>query len=156
MLSEKTFNVLEENDITVYNRTEQDGEFCRKIEFISDDGEHIIGAIWYDGTDNGFIDAFRCLADNFDADEHAEMWITKSGNKGIPEDIRALIDDAENIKSKLLAIADQLKGIDKKKQYYSVAVTVSSDEEIETFNFEMEAYSFEEAVEKLHIQLDVV
>ena len=156
MLSEKTFNVLEENDITVYNRTEQDGKFSRKIEFTSDEGECIIEAIWYDGTDNGFIDAFGCLADNFDADEHAEMWITKSGNNGVSEDVRALIDDAENVKSKLLAIADQLKGIDKKKQYYSVAVTVSSDEETKTFDFKMEAYSFEEAVEKLHIQLAVV
>lgn len=33
MLAEKTLNILEENNITVYNRTEQDGEFCCDIEF---------------------------------------------------------------------------------------------------------------------------
>lgn len=55
MLAEKTLNILEENNITVYNRTEQDGKFYRDIEFYSNADEDVIETVWYDGTDSGFI-----------------------------------------------------------------------------------------------------
>ena len=102
MLNEKTIAILEENDITVSERYEQDGEYYREIEFYSPEGEDVLETIWYDGTDDGFIEGFRQLADNFDADEHAEMWIDGRGKRGIPDSVRALIDDAENIKDTLL------------------------------------------------------
>lgn len=37
------------------------------------------------------------IADNFDADEHAEMWIEHRGQNGVPDSIRMLINDADAI-----------------------------------------------------------
>lgn len=155
MLAEKTLNILEENNITVYNRTEQDGEFCRDIEFYSNADEDVIETVWYDGTDSGFIEEFRQLANDFDADEHAEMWISHRGENGVPDDIRTLIDDAEGIKNKLLSVAEQLEEIIKEKRRYTVTVTISNGEEENTLTFETEAYSLEEATEEIQSQLDV-
>lgn len=155
MLTEKTLNILERNDIKIYNRTLQNGEFIRDIEFCSNADEDVIETVWYDGTDSGFIEAFQTLANDFNADEHAEMWIPHRGENGVPDDIRTLIDDAEGIKNKLLSVAEQLEGTAKEKHYYTVTVTISDGEEENTFDFETEAYSLEEATENIQRDLDV-
>ena len=59
MLSERTIEILENNDIKIYDRCDQDGEFTREIEFYSPEGEDVCECIFYDGTDEGFIKAFR-------------------------------------------------------------------------------------------------
>lgn len=155
MLNEKTISILEENDITVSERYEQDGEYYREIEFYSPEGEDVCETIWYDGTDDGFIEAFRQLADNFDADEHAEMWINNRDVSGVPDSVRALIDDAENIKDILLDVAEKLEGIEKELHNYKVTITIESTEEEETMDFYIEAESFEEAVENVRNELDI-
>lgn len=110
MLSEKTIEILENNDMRVYDRTEQDGSFLRDVEFWSSEGEDVCETIWYDGTDAGFIEAFKKNAEDFDADEHAEMWIEhRNSVNGVPKDIRVLIDDAEDIKKTLLSVANKLE-----------------------------------------------
>ena len=58
MLSEKTIEILENNDMKIYDRCEQDGEFIREIEFYSPEGEDVCECIFYDGTDESFIKAF--------------------------------------------------------------------------------------------------
>ena len=155
MLNEKTIAILEENDITVSERYEQDGEYYREIEFYSPEGEDVLETIWYDGTDDGFIEAFRQLADNFDADEHAEMWIDGRGKRGIPDSVRALIDDAENIKDTLLNVAEKLEGIEKELHNYKVTITIEGAEEEETMDFYIEAESFDAAVENVRNELDI-
>ena len=40
-INEKTIAILEENDITVSERYEQDGEYYREIEFYSPEGEDV-------------------------------------------------------------------------------------------------------------------
>ena len=109
MLSERIIEILENNDMYAYERSEQRGEFVREIEFYSPEGEDVIETIFYDGTDEGFIKAFRNNAKNFDADEHAEMWIEGRGKRGVPESVRDLITDAEWIKDTLLSVADELE-----------------------------------------------
>lgn len=109
MLNERTMNIFEENDITVHDREQQNGEFYREIEFYSNAGEDVIEIVWYDGTDEGFIKAFRQLADDFDVNDHAAMYIGDRGNHGIPDSVRELIDDAEEIKETLLTVADELE-----------------------------------------------
>ncbi len=52
------------------------------------------------------------MADDFDADEHAEMWIDLRGKRGVPDSIRVLINDADSIKEFLLKVADELEHID--------------------------------------------
>ena len=85
------------------------GEYTREIEFFSPEGEDVIECIWYDGTDEGFIKAFRENAEHFDPDEHAEIWVESRGKRGVPESIKDLIADAEWIKTTLLAVADELE-----------------------------------------------
>ena len=45
-------------------------------------------------------------AADFDADEHAEMWVEFRGKNGVPNSIRALIDDADAIQEMLDELAE--------------------------------------------------
>lgn len=110
MLSERTIEIFGNNEMKAYDRDKNsNGEYTRDIEFFSPEGEDVIECIWYDGTDEGFIKAFRENAEHFDPDEHAEMWVESRGTRGVPESIKDLIADAEWIKNTLLAVADELE-----------------------------------------------
>lgn len=53
-------------------------------------------------------------ANNFDADEHAEMWIENRHTvQGVPQSIRALIQDADDIQDMLDELADALNTLGK-------------------------------------------
>ena len=108
MLSQKTIDILKQHNIKLYDRTEDNGEFYREVEFFSDSGEDVYEVIWYDGTDDGFCKAFDKNADDFDPDDHAEMYVDRRGQRGIPNSIRTLIDDADGIKETLLTVAKEL------------------------------------------------
>lgn len=57
-----------------------------------------------------FIENVCRYAEDFDADEHAEMWIANMhSTRGVPQSIRALIDDADAIKEMLVELAKYLK-----------------------------------------------
>ncbi len=155
MLNERTMNIFEENDITVHDREQQNGEFYREIEFYSNAGEDVIEIVWYDGTEEGFIKAFRQLADDFDVNDHAAMYIGDRGNHGIPDSVRELIDDAEEIKETLLIVADELETVGRKKHTFNVSITVSNDEEEEVIDFEIDAYSLEDAIDSIRNDLDI-
>jgi hypothetical protein len=47
-------------------------------------------------------------ATDFDADEHAEMWVESRGKRGVPDSIRTLIDDADAIQEMLDELAAAL------------------------------------------------
>ena len=49
------------------------------------------------------------IADNFDADEHAEIWIEHRGKNGVPGSIRTLINDADAIQEMYNKLAHSLK-----------------------------------------------
>ena len=112
--------------------------------------------IFYDGTDESFIKAFRSNAENFDANEHAEMWIRNRGQVGgVPDSIWDLINDAEWIKKTLLAVADELEGKHKEKKLYKCTITITDGEQTEEQDFYVEAHSFEEATENIKADLDI-
>ena len=92
--------------------SEQNGQYYVEIENGSPLGEDIVETVWFDGTDIGFIEGVRELADSFDPEEHAEMWIEGRGKNGVPESIRDLLDDADAIKEMLNELADALENID--------------------------------------------
>lgn len=108
MLSKKTIEILEQHDITLHKREKQDGQFYREIEFYSDAGEDVIETIWYDGTNESFCRAFNKNADDFDPDDHAEMYVNMRGQQGVPDSIRTLIEDADGIKETLTTVAKEL------------------------------------------------
>lgn len=113
MLNKKITEVLENNEVTLSEKYEADNnEFCQEVEFYSNAGEDVVETVFYNGTSKNFIRAFREMADDFDADEHAEMWIESRGKRGVPDSIRALINDADNIKEFLSKVADELENID--------------------------------------------
>lgn len=47
-------------------------------------------------------------AENFDVDEHVELWINERGRNGVPATIRVLVEDAEWIKDRLLILAEEI------------------------------------------------
>lgn len=66
---------------------------------------------FYVETDN-FIENVREYADNFDPDEHAEMWVENMHSvSGVPQSIRTLIQDADDIKDMLYELAEALKDL---------------------------------------------
>ena len=55
-----------------------------------------------------FVRGVKEYAANFDADEHAELYVECRGQRGVPSSIRALIDDADAIQEMLTKLADAL------------------------------------------------
>lgn len=109
MLTERTIKILNDNDMTIYDRFKQGDEFVREVEFYSPEGEDVCEAIFYDGTDEGFIAAFAENARDFDADEHAKLWIENRNTvPGVPQNIQVLIQDAKAIRNKLLNVTELL------------------------------------------------
>ena len=107
-LSKRIIGILEDNDFGVCSIDEQGGEYCAEIETYSPAGEDVIVSLWYDGTSKDFVRAFVEYADDFDPDEHAEMWVDHRGEGGCPSSIRELIDDADAIKNTLMRVAEKL------------------------------------------------
>lgn len=108
-LNKKIISTLESSDFRVCSVYKHNGEVCAEIETFSPAGEDVIIAIWYDGTSKDFIQKFRGYAEDFDADEHAEMWVDSRGKNGVPSTIRELIEDADEIKSMLLDMSEKLE-----------------------------------------------
>ncbi len=56
-----------------------------------------------------FARSVKEYAEGFDADGHAEMWVENIHTvKGVPQSIRALIDDADAIKEMLTELSEQI------------------------------------------------
>lgn len=105
-LEQKYIDILEENgwSVSVYIA---DGRV--ELEKYSPAGEDFVIAVEMEN----FPSSVREYANDFDADEHAEMWIKARGKiKGIPESVRDLIDDADAIQEMLNKLADALEVVE--------------------------------------------
>ena len=78
------------------------------IENWSPAGENIVITLKTDDLPGSAMEEYE----NFDADEHAEMWIENRGKRGIPSSIRTLIDDADAIEGMLKELADRLAEVE--------------------------------------------
>lgn len=107
-LSEKVNDVLENNGWKLCSVEKQDGEYWAEIENWSPAGEDLVETIWFDGTSKGFCRAVAEYAADFDPDEHAELYVNMRGERGVPNSIRALINDADAIADMLDTLADEL------------------------------------------------
>lgn len=103
-LSEELIDILDVEDWHVYT-DEHSGDWCAEVSKYSPAGEDFVATIWYDGTDDGFINSFVDYAESFDAEEHAAMWIDGRGKNGVPDSIREILDDAEAIDAMLTDMA---------------------------------------------------
>lgn len=115
-LSEKIIEVLEAHDISlcgeISERTYNNDGYDVELETYSPEGEDVIIPLIYDGTEEDFIRQFERYAEDFDAEEHAEMWIEGRGKNGVPDSIKDLLEDAEWQKEMLLEVAKDLNGLD--------------------------------------------
>lgn len=119
-LSKRIEELLEKHDFSVCGeiseRYREKGQYDIDLETYSPEGEDVIVSLIYDGTEEDFIREFISYANNFDADEHAEMWVNSRGKDGVPDNIRDLLEDAEWIKDTLMEIAEELNNIDNEEE----------------------------------------
>ena len=108
-LNKKILSALDENDFRICGEDEQGGAFVVELEWYSPAGEDCLFSVYFDGTSRGFVRGFAQEAEDFDPDEHAELWIDHRGENGCPSSIRELIDDADAIKAELERMADLLR-----------------------------------------------
>lgn len=78
-----------------------DGDGNIELEKHSPAGEDFIITV----GEEGFVDNVKAYAASFDADEHAEMWISKRGKGGVPSSIREILEDAQAIDDMLRELA---------------------------------------------------
>lgn len=62
--------------------------------------------------DGDFVGQIEDYADNFDVDEHVEMWVEakKNGVSGVPS-ISDLVDDAKDIRDMLYELVNAVNGL---------------------------------------------
>lgn len=102
-LEQKYIDILEQNDWSISSYTD-DGRV--EVQKYSPAGEDFLMCVEVEN----FPESVREYANDFDADEHAEMWIETRGRvNGVPNSVRELIDDAEEIKKMLNELADVLE-----------------------------------------------
>ena len=94
-LNENIVRVFENNGFTVgepeYSNHHK--EYCVEINQSTDLGEDWWITLWYDGTDEDFIQKFETVVEYFDPDEEAEVYIDMRGKNGVPDSIRDILDD---------------------------------------------------------------
>lgn len=115
-LSQEVLNVLESHDFNISDITEQDGEYYLEIGQYTPEGEDWSECIWFDGTAKNFVDAVQARAENFDIDEEVEPYISMRGQRGVPNSISDLVEDAKWKYKKLDDLSDALKALDLKEE----------------------------------------
>lgn len=140
-LEQKYIDILEQNDWNVSSYTEDGRVEIGKYSPAGEDFSIIVEV-------ENFPESVREYANNFDADEHAEMWIEARGKvNGVPNSIRELIEDAEEIQEMLNELADTLvkdennkENLEELKQYkenYYYSVEDIAEQLIELSNLDM-------------------
>ena len=71
-LNDKVIEAVEKNNFSIHEVKKQGNEFYVEINQGTPLGEDWWEVIWFDGTDEGFINAVRERYNNFDVDEEAE------------------------------------------------------------------------------------
>ena len=94
-LNENIVRILEENNFNIGEITEQNGSYYIELSQYTPLGEDWYVVVWYDGTDEDFIDQFDQIYQNFDVDEELELFMECRGENGVPTSVRDLLEDQE-------------------------------------------------------------
>lgn len=113
-LNEKIIEAIENNGFCYSAVVEQDNGFYIELYQDTPAGEDWHVAIWFNGSNNGFINSFRRYSESFDVDEEAAIWIESRGGceRGIPKSIRVFVDDAEWKEERLQTLLKDLEDLD--------------------------------------------
>ena len=156
-LNNKVIRVLENKDFAVHKVEKQGDDFIVEINQGTPLGEDWWETIWFDGTDEGFIKAVRERYNYFDVDDETEIWIENRGKNGVPNSIRALIEDAEWKELILGELADELEELELETEKFSIkeiengAYFIAKDDDIYTFGKEEERTIFYDKTEAENI-----
>lgn len=107
-LCKEIINVIEAHEFTMNEVEKQDNEYYIEMGQSTPAGEDWWEIIWFDGTNDGFVEAVKERYLYFDVDEEAEYWIRGRGQNGIPNSIRTLLEDAKWKKAMLEGLSDAL------------------------------------------------
>lgn len=99
-MNEKYIEICENLGWLVINCSGGDFE----LEKLSPAGEDIV----FDVSAEKFVENVREYADEFDVDDHVELWIAGRGKNGVPSTVRELLEDAEAIAAMLKELAEAL------------------------------------------------
>ena len=94
-LNENIVRILEENDFNIGEITEQGGSYYIELSQYTPLGEDWYVVVWFNGTDEDFIDQFDQIYQNFDVDEELEVFMECRGKNGVPTSVRELLEDQE-------------------------------------------------------------
>lgn len=111
-LSNKIIGIVENNGFIIHEVEKQDKEHYVEINQGTPCGEDWWETIWFDGTNKGFINGVKDRYNSFDVDEEAEIWIERRGENGVPNSIKALVEDAEWKERTLGELFDQLEELE--------------------------------------------
>lgn len=100
--------ILKENNFVIGEITKQSNGICVDLNQSTPLGEDWWVVIFFDGTNNGFIQEFHKYAYNFDIDEEIEVFVSNRGKNGIPNSIIDLVEDAKWKQKILEETADAL------------------------------------------------
>ena len=110
-LTDREIEAIEEQGWRLLGVEEQGGCPYVEIENWSPAGEDLPETIWVEDGDT-FATAVRRWANSFDKDEHVELLVEFRGKRGVPETIRDLCDDAEEIQRMFNDLADAIESIE--------------------------------------------
>ena len=103
----KFVDILKENGVK-FNILGRKGKILvGEIGFVSPGGRNFREILYFNDEDS-IVDNFRRMAKEFDPDDDAARLISLRGGNRISNSIRDIIDDSDNIKEKLLDIAQQV------------------------------------------------
>lgn len=113
-LNKKIVDVIENSGFN-YDGVDEDNGYSVRLYQSTPAGEDWGLIIWFDGSDNGFIYAFRKYSESFDVDKEVEFWVESRGENGIPSSVRKIteiLNDAEWKKEQLGLLLKDLEDID--------------------------------------------
>ena len=109
-LNKKIVDVIENSGFN-YDGVDEDDGYSVKLYQSTPAGKDWYLIIWFDGINNGFIDALRQYSESFDVDEEVEFWIESRGKHEVPSSISALVKDAEWKKEQLGLLLKDLEDL---------------------------------------------
>lgn len=110
LLSEEIINILERNNFSYISEIKKQGkEYYVEFGQYTPAGEDWCETAWFDGSQEGFVNAVRDLENGFDVDEETEFRMEMRGKNGCPNSIETLVDDAKWKKEQLERLAVALE-----------------------------------------------
>lgn len=97
----------------VYQESAQNNRTYAEMEKHSPAGEDFSMIIDFNAKDQAetFLNDLQEYAEDFDVDNHVEMWLPERGKRGCPSTVRELVEDAEAISEMIKELYREVDGV---------------------------------------------